>query len=441
MNKTAIGRASGILAACLAVGSAAADIAVSDVVARQRWPWSRLVDIDYVLTCDPTEKVDVALTAKDGSVTLALPVESLTGDLYNVAPGLRCIVWDPTVTAYTNSQMLTQFSVSLTPYPVPLYMIVNLTLDAGAQGQIEYVTEAALASGAYGTVETNPVAGVQSVVWTGLTNDLAYKTDKLVLRRIPKGAYSLSGTTPVTLTKDLFAGVFEVTQRQWELVMGDKPSWFSNVTHYAARPLENRSYDDIRGATNGSPAINWPATGLAVAPASFLAKLREKTGVSDFDLPTEAQWEYACRAGTTTVYNDGNAAANITGANGTSNVWIAALGRYAWNGGLLDTGSEPARDCSLERGTAAAGSYRPNAWGLYDTHGNVYEWCLDWYVYTPAGGSDPKGPESSGDNKRLTRGGRWSEAAQYCRSVYRTNNTYPNSRAKNIGFRLVRTLQ
>ncbi len=431
----------GLVAASAVVSSAAAEPSVSDVVARQRWPWSRLVDIDYVLTCDPSEKMDIVLKARDGSVALSLPAESLTGDLYNVSPGPRRIIWDPTLTAYTNNQMLTQFSVTLTPHPVPLYMIVNLTLPAGAEGQIEYVTDAALASGAYGTVETNPVAGVQSVIWTGLIDDLAYKTDKLVLRRLPKSSYRLGDTTLVTLTKDLYAGVFEVTQRQWELVMGDKPSWFSNVTHYATRPLESRSYDDIRGATNSVPVINWPVTGHAVAPDSFIAKLRKMTGITDFDLPTEAQWEYVCRAGTTTAYNDGNAAANISGANATSNIWMGALGRYAWNGGLLDNGTEPARDCSPERGTAAVGSYRPNAWGLYDMHGNVYEWCLDWYVYAPVGGFDPKGPEAGKDNKRQARGGRWSEAAQYGRSVYRVNPASPSPRSKNIGFRLVRTLQ
>ncbi len=425
---------------------AAADASISDVVARQRWPWQRYVDIDYVLTCDPSERMDIALTAKDGNATLTLPAESLTGDLFHVAPGPRRIVWDPLQTEYTNNLMLTQFSVTLTPYRVPLYMIVDLTLAKGADGQIEYVREDDLRAGIWGAWAENPVTNngtvVSSVIWTGVATNEIYQTDKLVLRRIQAGDFNMNGTVQTAVTRGFYAGVFEVTQRQWEHVMkGTPPSWFSNVTHAAARPLENRSYDDIRGATNSVPAINWPATGLDVAPGSFLAVLREKTGITDFDLPTEAQWEYACRAGTTTVYHDGDPDAGISGANAISNVWMDVLGRYAWNGGLLDNGSEPARDCTPERGTAVCGSYRPNAWGLYDTHGNVYEWCLDWYAYALEGGNDPDGPDAPTDNKRITRGGRWSEAAQYCRPAYRYNNAYPNSRAKNIGFRLVRHLR
>jgi formylglycine-generating enzyme required for sulfatase activity len=447
--------AAGCLTGILAFGALAADPVISDVVARQRWPWNRLVDIDYVLTCDPTETMDIAVTAKDGSVTLDLPAGSLSGDLYGVAPGPRRIIFDPTKTAYTNSQMLTRFSVTLTPAPVPLYMIVDLTKEAGAEGQIEYVYEADLRAGTWGSWEEDPVTDrgtvVKSVVWTGVTTNEIYKTDKLVLRRIPAGSFGMgdSVNTPVTLTKELYAGVFQVTQRQWEWVMGagSKPSYFNNAASYASRPLENRSYNEIRGASNSLPSsVNWPATGTAVSPESFMGKLRARTGLDDFDLPTEAQWEYLCRAGTTTVFNDGNADARYDGIlarnNGNTNDYLEVLGRYKFNGGYYEGGfTPPVQGVGPTNGTATVGSYLPNAWGLYDMHGNVWEWCLDWYVgwLGTVAVTDPLGPESTSDSLRVLRGGSWLNLASVCRSAFRNSNV-PSTRSNNVGFRLVRTL-
>jgi len=227
--------------------------------------------------------------------------------------------------------------------------------------------------------------------------------------------------------------VCEVTQRQWELVTGEKPGYFSK--DYAARPLEQRSYDDIRGATNSTPAVDWPATGRAVAPASFLGKLRDKTGLADFDLPTEAQWEYLCRAGTTTYYNDGFG----TPSNTTSNEQINALGRYVWNGGKYWDGDSWENATSAfgpTNGTAVVGSYLLNAWGLYDTHGNMWEWCLDWYG-TPVSVPDPVGAVSG--STRVRRGGSWCNTASDCCSAYRSSSA-PSSWGSHFGFRLVRTL-
>ena len=123
----------------LALNALAAEPTISDVVVRQRWPWSKLVDIDYVLTADPTQRVDVAVNAYNGSVSLALPTESLSGDLYNISEGLHRIVWDPTVTSYTNNVVLTKFRVGLVQTPVPVYMIVELTKNAATDAQIEYI--------------------------------------------------------------------------------------------------------------------------------------------------------------------------------------------------------------------------------------------------------------------------------------------------------------
>ena len=440
----------GCLAACCAFDAVAAE--VSQVVVRQRWPWSRLVDIDYVLACDPSEKMDVSVAAYNGSETLSLPLASLSGDLYVVSEGTHRIVWDPMATVYTNSGALTSFRVALTPTAAPLYMIVDLTLAAGADGQIAYVYESDLTNGLWGAWVRNPVTNsgtvVQSVVWTGVTTNDVYKTDKLVLRRIHAGSYGMgdSANLSTTLTKDFYAGVFEVTQRQWELITGAKPSYFNNSTYYKTRPVEQVSYEDIRGASNNLPSsVNWPGTGVSVLPSSFVGKLRTKTGLTDFDLPTEAQWEYLCRAGTATVFNDGAAAAKYDGAvennNGNTNGYLAALGRYAFNGGKYWDGDSWENATSAfgpTNGTAVVGSYQANAWGLYDTHGNVWEWCLDWYAGSLSGGPDPAGAGSG--SYRVRRGGSWGSTASSCRSANRGPTTPPSTRDYYIGFRLVRTL-
>jgi formylglycine-generating enzyme required for sulfatase activity len=444
--KKAMKRVLGSFVACLALNALAADPTISDVTVRQRWPWSRLVDIDYVLSCDAAQSVDVVISAKDGETDLTLPSASLSGDLYSVSRGPCRIVWDPTRTSYTNSQMLTRFSVALTPTTVPLYMIVDLTKAAGADGQTAYVYESDLTNDLWGAWVRNPVTNngtvVESVVWTGVTTNDSYKTDKLVLRRISAGTFKMGDSVPptisTTLTKDFYAGVFEVTQRQWELIKGTgtKPSYFNNSTYYAARPVEQVTYDDIRGASNSVPSVNWPGTGVAVLPSSFVGLLRTKTGMADFDLPTEAQWECLCRAGTTTYYNDG-----IAGTpNTTSNAQMDVLGRYWYDGGKLFNGSawlDPARGCALSNGTAIVGSYQANAWGLYDTHGNVWEWCLDWYADPLAAGPDPSGPVSG--SYRSIRGANCVHPAGNCRSAYRVGvpSTLVNL---GVGLRLVRTL-
>jgi len=444
-TKTIIGIVTGCLMGGLLFQAWAVDPSIDNVVVRQRWPWSRLVDIDYALTCDSsTQRVDIVLSATDGSDGLTLPSDSLSGDIYGVSGGFRRIVWNPLKSAYTN-QALMQFRVGLTPTNIPLYMIVDLTKTAPAAGQIEYVYEEELVTNKWGSwerdyIKTNGITVVNSIIWTGVTNDALYKTktDKLVLRRVSAGSFKLGGTTNVKLTKECYVGVFEVTQRQYELVAGSNPSWFNNTSDYKARPVEGVSYNGIRGATNDTPSINWPRTGHAVKPGSFMDKLRVKTGIDAFDLPTEAQWEYACRAGTTTAFNDGDGAANTDGVNAYTNTWLNALGRYTFDGGFLSDGvTKPLRDCGATNGTAIVGYYRPNAWGLYDMHGNEWELCLDWQVATFSGDTDPTGPEASPTSVRVRWGGCWSDRALYCPSAFRSQVAPERASLDWIGFRVV----
>ena len=222
-----------------------------------------------------------------------------------------------------------------------------------------------------------------------------YKTDMLVLRKIEPGTFMMGSPKDelgrkgdetqheVTLTKAFYIGVFEVTQKQWERVMGVWPSTFRNPKTRDERPVETVCYNDIRGAVNGA---NWPATN-SVDSASFMGCLRTRTGKL-FDLPTEAQWEFACRAGTETALNSGK---NLTDKWSCPN--MADLGRY----------NVPEKEATI-----AVGSFQPNAWGLYDMHGNVWEWCLDWNGSYSGAETDPKGVLSA--TCRVFRSGSWTAA-------------------------------
>jgi len=258
----------------------------------------------------------------------------------------------------------------------------------------------------------------------GLLTDDAYKTVKIVLRRIAAGAFTM-GSPPgevgrydpwetqhtVTLTQDFYIGVFEITQKQWEQVIGTTPSFFTGDK----RPVEQVAWDAIRGGT-------WP--GGDPGADAFAGKVRAKTGHAA-DLPTEGQWEYACRARSTAALNSGK---NLTSSDSDAN--LAELGRYWHNGGSAHA-SDP-----VNGGSASVGGCAANAWGLYDMHGNVSEWCLDWHQADlgadPA--TDPTGPASGG--LRTIRGGSWRDQAGGCRSASR-NNYWPDGADSNIGFRLV----
>ena len=250
------------------------------------------------------------------------------------------------------------------------------------------------------------------------------RVEELWMRRIEPGSFTMGSPEDelgrdsdekqhrVTLTKAYYIGVFEMTQKQCALLADCNPSYYQGET----RPVECVPYNMIRGSGNGS---QWPLN-YEVDENSVLGRMRKKAG-NTFDLPTEAQWEYACRAGTTTALNDGN---NITN---TSDGCLAKLGRYYSNKGDGKGGYGE---------HTKVGSYLPNAWGLYDMHGNVWEWCLDWYqsdIGYPA--TDPKGANSG--SSRVLRGGSWSYYADYCRSADRYYSYFPDYAFDFIGFRVV----
>ena len=190
----------------------------------------------------------------------------------------------------------------------------------------------------------------------------------------------------VTITRAFYLQKTEVTQAQWQKVMGNNPSHFSDCGD--ACPVEQVSWDDVQ---------------------VFLERLNEMDPGKEYRLPTEAEWEYAARAGTTGDYG------------GTGN-----LEEMGWHSG------------NANRRTHPVGGKRPNEWGLFDMHGNVWEWAQDWWKLEYYAESQPRDPEGPSTGQfRVLRGGSWNNTAGHARSTHR-NGAQPSVRLFSYGFRLAR---
>jgi len=197
----------------------------------------------------------------------------------------------------------------------------------------------------------------------------------------------------VTIGKPFYMGVTEVTQAQWKAVKGSSP-W------------KGQSYTKEK-ADHAASYISWNDA------KAFCKALSKKTGHT-VRLPTEAEWEYACRAGTTTAFSCGDDPSK--------------LGDYAqYRGNTYE---------NKEKYAHSAGAKQPNAWGLYDMHGNVYEWCADWYAdsYANADTDGPQGPATG--KERVARSGSWRSVPAHCRAARRTRFS-PDSLSATFGFRVV----
>jgi formylglycine-generating enzyme required for sulfatase activity len=193
----------------------------------------------------------------------------------------------------------------------------------------------------------------------------------------------------VRINKSFYLSVYEVTQAQWQAIMGNNPSSFKSDPKL---PVETVSWEKVQ---------------------EFIRKLNAKEKGKAYRLPTEAEWEYAARAGTKTLYSFGENPKQ--------------LGPYAWCGKGANNQTHP------------IGQRKPNAWGLYDMHGNVWEWVQDWFgVYPAEATTDPAGPPAG--THRVFRGGSWSTDVGHCRSAHRSAERV-NRQHGDLGFRLARSAE
>jgi len=358
-----------VFVSMIGVGLAAfADPSITEVTAVQRYPWNGKVDITYKVSgIESAAKQNgwlttLKVTATDKQSGTTYTATSLTGDT-SVADGTHAVVWDMSAQGLTFKSTNVLFDVTCETKQA-LYCVVDLS---GGTSAASY-----------------PVSYLSDVPSGGWKTE--HKTTKLVLRYIAPGSFKMNGSYDVTLTKRYYIGVFEVTQKQYELITGSNPS---TALRGDERPVDTVTWKTIKDG--------------------FITSLSTKSGLT-FDLPSEAQWEYACRAGTTTKYSCGN------------NPNSAYMNYYIYG---------------VSGSAISVGTLLANAWELYDMHGNVKEWCRDWYGDLKSA-TDPEGVTSG--SCRVVRGGSSYTEASGCTSSSR-EGLEPTKAYYTNGFRCSRTIQ
>ena len=414
------------LAAAVAVAgwtAAQAAVSVTNVTVQQRWPWNGKVDIDYEVSSDaPDDSIFVYPEAKENDRNIAIAPRTLTGDGVEpsmcgarVKPGRHRMTWHMD----TDEPTLHSSSFTVTMHAVKggMYLVVDLSGGPNAESYpIRYSdTPPDITDDACRTTNLWLRLCLPGTFMMGSPSDEGGREYGHVT-----GAYTYEYETlhKVTLTKPFYMGIFELTERQYALIVGTKPS-----SNGDTKPVVSIHFSVIRGAVAGAA---YPQHSQ-VDPSSFLGLLRARTGCL-FDLPTEAQWEYACRAGTSTAFNDGQ------------DITISKVG-YCGNTSIKSVGMK-----------------NPNSWGIYDMHGNVAERCLDWWRPNLGSGNqiDPVGPLTGTSYRiantrtqtvRVIRGGAASSdstmgAWQTCRSAARPIQYGAMSTefsSDRVGFRVVAT--
>ena len=384
---------------------------ISDVSFRQDRA-TRVVTVNYALS-NGGNPAYVTMEVLDGDgIAIAsanLNIKTATGDISQIdghaVPDdgtTKTITWP--VMADWPDHLMTNASVRISAHsvdnPPPKFEYIYIDLSAGPD------------AASYPVVATFDVPD---------PTDITCVSNRLWMRRIEAGTFKQGSPSTeagrnsnresqhqVTLTKPFYAGVFEVTRAQYRLVLGDASETSSGS---ALRPLNGKKLNELWGEGFDPSASN------DVVETSFFYALRQKTGLL-FTLPTDAQWEYACRAGTVTPYNvDTN---------------FLALTDVAWYTANASSSTHP------------VGQKAPNAWGLYDMHGNVFELCRDGFVHNLGTSSvtDPlRGRSGSAGLGHVIRGGSYVMAPQMIRSPYRGWRAMDGSSPSEDGIRVFLTLE
>ena len=432
-----------VIASFMAAASLNAAV-IEQVIVRQQWPWSTDVKVEYKLS-GVTSPVDISVKAYNGNVELdsSQLAAAMTGERYGITEdGVGTIIIDPVKAFGTSKVALANFKVKLSlsesaaNHDEVLYKVFDLE-----NGKCEDITRSQLLNGQYGTVETDFSkigAGFNTtlddvIVWTGVTNHPGAKTTKLVMRKIPVGGKPCVVGCPTTemgyqsasddrtpqetivMPEDYWMSVFELTVGQCLKI---KPTFldkikFMNESCYNERPMHSLPWTNIR--CNKSNAYT-----EEVGDESIIGILRDCTGLSGWDIPNTNEWEIACRAGTTTGLNSGK---DMT-VRDTSCPNLNEVSRNRYNSGIDDEGYS-AETCDATKGLAPVGSYAPNAFGLYDMHGNVMEWTVNTFD----SGSDMP--------KAYRKGGSFDDATRKTRSSYKKSNDSCSNGAVANGARLI----
>ena len=429
---------------------------VSDVTMAQSGT-SRLVTINYALDSEAVVTLDIQTNYVDGAetkwasiggaaITSSQPGKTAgpaQGDVWKkVAAGTHTITWRPDLSWPDHVVGEGGTRAVVTAWALdnpPDYLVVELSAGMTGAGTERYYPAADFLPG--GLLENDEYRTTKlvmrkiiakDIVWT-MSSSSGEAGNNFFVNNGDNGAHRETAHL-ATIADNYYIGVFEITQHQWMMVKGAWPSYFKNEGYRAMRPVEQVSYNAARNSADNSAnaTYNYPA---APNPGSYIGTLRTRTGIA-FDLPSEAQWEFAARAGHGAgFWGDGS----VIGSNQYLDGNLDVLGRYLRNGGKVPTATgheNVTGNETAEHGTAICGSYKPNDWGLYDMHGNVYEWCLDWFAINITSLNGGVNTTQEGTKGRVFKGGSYEADAHRCRPSFR-NQSDPKNAYNNFGIRLV----